>query len=75
MLIPITNFGFNDKDIAEFKSYMMEETGITDEETFDDTYTTEDVAYYALNEKVVNFLLENATPVEATTEATTEAAQ
>lgn len=62
------NITVTDKEIADFKAYMMEQTGITDEETFDDTYTTEDVAYYALEDKVVEFLLENATPVEATTE-------
>lgn len=69
------NITVSDKEIAEFKTYMMEQTGITDEETFNDNYSTEDVAYYALNDKVVEFLLENGTPVEATTEASTETAQ
>lgn len=62
------NITVTEKEIAEFKSYMMEETGVSDEKVFDETYSDEDVAYYALNEKVVDFLLENATPVEATTE-------
>ncbi len=63
------NITVSEKEIAEFKTYMMEETGVSDEKVFDETYTTEDVAYYALSEKVIDFLLENGTPVEASTEA------
>ena len=61
-----------DEEIAAYKVTMMEDLGITDEEVFYENYTDEDVAYYALAENVVEYILENATPVEATT---TEAAQ
>ncbi len=60
------NITVNDKEIADFKAEMMESMGITDEKVFAETYTDEDVAYYALSEKVVDFLVENATPVQAT---------
>lgn len=66
------NITVSNDEIAEYKAGMMEETGITDEETFDENYTSEDVAYYTLAEKVVDFLLENAKPIEATS---TDAAQ
>ena len=61
-----------DEEIAAYKKEMMETLGITDEATFNDSYSSEDVAYYTLAEKVVDFLLENATPVQATA---TDAAQ
>ncbi len=57
------------EEIATYKADMMEKTGITDEDTFNDTYTSEDVAYYTLADKVVEYLLENGIPV--TTEAET----
>lgn len=66
------NITVSSKEIADYKKTMMEDTGITDEETFDENYTSEDVAYYALAEKVVDFLLTNASPVQATA---TDAAQ
>lgn len=62
-----------DEEIAAYKAQMMEDLAITDEEVFYESYTDEDVAYYALAENVVEFLLDNAVSVEST--ATTEAAQ
>ena len=66
------NITVTDEEIAAYKVTMMEDLAITDEEVFYESYTDEDVAYYALAENVVEYILENATPVEATT---TEAAQ
>ncbi len=63
------NITVTEEEIEEYKSNMMESYGITDEKEFDEYYSAEDVAYYALAENVVEFLLENGTPVEATTEA------
>lgn len=60
------NITITDKDIAEYKVIMMEELGITSEESFDENYSAEDLAYYTLAEKVVTYLLDNATPVQAT---------
>lgn len=60
------NITVTDKEIAEYKKTMMDSLGITDEEVFAETYSDEDVAYYTLSEKVVNFLVDNATPVQAT---------
>lgn len=66
------NITVSNEEIADYKAGMMEETGITDEETFDENYSSEDVAYYTLAEKVVNYLMENAKPIQATA---TDAAQ
>lgn len=63
------NITVSSEEMAEYKKTMMETLAITEEEAFDEHYTAEDVAYYTLAEKVVNFLVENATPVQATTEA------
>lgn len=68
------NMTVTDEEIAAYKTQMMETLGITDEKAFDESYTAQDVAYYTLADKVVNFLLENGTPVDSTTEATPETA-
>ncbi len=62
------NITVSAEEVAEYKKTMMDTLAITDEEAFDEHYSEEDVAYYALAEKVVDFLVENATPVQATTE-------
>lgn len=75
----------SDDEIAEYKKGMMDAGGFPDEATFDGVYTADEVMYYTLADKVVDFLVENAVPVEdeatdtdapvteVTTEATTEA--
>lgn len=54
------------EEINAQKTLMMENYSITDEKEFDKYYDDEDIAYYAIAEKVVNFLLENGTPTVAT---------
>lgn len=60
------NINVEKKEVDDYKKIMMEGYGITDEKEFAKYYTDEDVVYYALAEKVVNFLLENGTPTQAT---------
>lgn len=60
------NITVTDEEIAAYKQEMMDTLGVTDEATFSASYTDEDVAYYTLAEKVVEFLLENGTPVQTT---------
>lgn len=54
----------SDEEISTYKQGMMEEGGFPDEKTFDGVYSSEDVMYYTLADKVVKFLVEQATPVE-----------
>lgn len=54
------------KEIDAQKALMMENYNITDEKEFDKYYDAEDVTYYTIADKVVNFLLENGTPMKAT---------
>lgn len=54
------------KEIDAQKALMMENYGITDEKEFDKYYDAEDIAYYTIADKVVNFLLENGTPATNT---------
>ena len=54
-----------DDDTKAFKQDLMDTYGV-DEATIAEHYSDEDVVYYTLAEKVVDFLLENGTPVEAT---------
>lgn len=56
----------NKDEVDEFKKSMMDDYGILDEKKFDENFTAEDIVYYTLAEKVIDFLLENGTPVEAT---------
>ncbi len=55
-----------DEEVKAQKTDMMESLSMTEEE-LDKVYTEEDIIYYALSEKVYDFLLENAVEVEATT--------
>lgn len=50
-------------EISAYKAEMMEEGGFPDEKTFDGVYSEEDVMYYTLADKVVKYLVEQATPV------------
>ncbi len=60
-----------DDEVDAQEKNMIENLGMT-EETLYDVYTEEDVLYYALAEKVYDFLLENAVAVEADAETVTE---
>ncbi len=53
-------------EIKAYKAEMMESSNITDEDEFDERFSEEDVTYYTIADKVVDFLLENATPTVAT---------
>lgn len=53
-------------EIKAYKAEMMESSNITDEDTFDEYYSEEDITYYTIADKVVEFLLENAVPTVAT---------
>lgn len=59
-------------EVKEYKQKMMDSYGYTKEEELNEQYKDEDILYYALAEKVIDFLLEKGTPVEATTEAIEE---
>lgn len=62
------------KDDADAFKQNLINTYSVDEEKLAEYYDDEDIVYYALAEKVVNFLLENGTPVEATdTDAASDA--
>lgn len=65
------NINVEKKEADDYKKLMMESYGITDEEEFSEYYSDEDIVYYTLADKVVDFLLENGTPTQATdTDAT-----
>ncbi len=57
------NITVTDDEIKAYKAEMMDAGGFPNEETFDTQYTAEEVMYYTLADKVVDFLVENATPV------------
>lgn len=58
-------------EVEDYKKKMMDNYGYTEEKELEEYYKDEDILYYALAEKVVDYLLENGTPVEATaTDAT-----
>ena len=68
------NITASDEEIEEYKNSIMEAYSFTEDDLYE-IYTEEDIIYYALSEKVYDFLLENGVPVEATTEATTTDAE
>lgn len=55
-------------EVDAYRQKLMDYYGFTDKADLEGYYTDEDIVYYALAEKVVDFLLENGTPVEATAE-------
>ncbi len=57
-------------DAKAYKSEMMERAGYTDEAEFDKIYDDEDLMYYTIADKVVDFLLANG--VASSTDATAE---
>lgn len=61
------------EEVDNYKKKIMDYYSYEDESKLEN-YSSEDIVYYALAEKVVDFLLENGKGVEATaTDATTEA--
>lgn len=60
-------------EIKAYKAEMMTNSNITDEDEFDKYYSEEDITYYTIADKVVDFLLENAVPTVATDTDATEA--
>ena len=62
------------EEVDNYKKKIMDYYSYEDESKLEENYSSEDIVYYALAEKVVDFLLENGKGVEATaTDATTEA--
>lgn len=51
-------------DIEAEKTYMIEQLGYKDEKELKEHYTTEDIVYYAISDKVYDILLENGKGVE-----------
>ncbi|MGN0152727.1 MAG: trigger factor [Wujia sp.] len=60
------NITVSNKEIDAYKKEMMDSTGVSDEDEFGKYYTDEDVMYYTIADKVMDFLLENGTPTTAT---------
>lgn len=62
------------EEVDNYKKKIMDYYSYEDESKLEENYSSEDIVYYALAEKVVDFLLENGKGVEATaTDATTGA--
>ncbi len=55
-----------DDEIKAKKQELMDSYGITDEDDLNEMYSEEDIIFYALEEKVSDFLIENASPATAT---------
>lgn len=53
-------------EIKAKKQELMDNYGITDEDKFKELYSEDDLIFYTLEDKVTDFLLENATPASAT---------
>lgn len=60
------NINVTKEDVDAYRQKIMDYYGFTDEADLEGYYTDEDMVYYALAEKVVDYLLENGKPVEAT---------
>lgn len=54
------------EEVDDYKKTVMDYYGYEDETSLEENYTSEDIVYYALAQKVVDFLLENGKPVQAT---------
>ena len=63
------------KEIKAYAEQMVTDYSLESTDEIYDYYDDEDLAYFVVSEKVMDFLVKNAvaTEVEATTEATTEA--
>lgn len=60
------NITVSKEEIADIKKELMATYGYDNEAKFDEVMSADDLTYYALSEKVTDFLLENAKPVVAT---------
>lgn len=60
------NIRVTDAEVDVYRLEMIANTGLTGDGEFDETYSAEDVIYYALADKVSSFLVENGTPATAT---------
>lgn len=64
------------EEVDNYKKKIMDYYSYEDESKLNENYSSEDLVYYALAEKVVDFLLENGKPVEATaTDATVQSTE
>lgn len=60
-------------EVDDYKKTIMDYYGYDDESSLEENYTSEDLVYYALAQKVVDYLLENGKGVQATaSDATVE---
>lgn len=60
-------------EVDDYKKTIMDYYGYDDESSLEKNYTSEDLVYYALAQKVVDYLLENGKGVQATaSDATVE---
>lgn len=63
-----------EEEVSDYKKTLMDYYSYDDESKLNEQFSSEDIVYYALSEKVAEFLLENGKGVEATaTDATVEA--
>lgn len=61
------------EEVDNYKKTVMDYYGYEDESSLNENYTSEDLVYYALAQKVVDYLLENGKAVQATaSDATVE---
>lgn len=66
------NMKVTDDEIEEYVNKLVEDYGLESSDDVYEYYTEEDIAYFVVSEKVMDFLNENAVEVDST-EATTEA--
>ena len=57
------NIKITDEDIEAAEKMVMDAYGIDEKEALYEQYTKDDITYYAIAEKVFDFVLENGTPV------------
>lgn len=65
----------NEDEILVFKKDLMKTYGYDDEAKFDEIMSEEDLIYYALSEKVTDFLLENAKPIATPQDASGDSSE
>lgn len=66
----------DEAEVKAYKAEMLESSGLSSEDEFDKYYDEEDITYYTLAEKVIDFLLDNGVPTTATdTDATASDAE
>ncbi len=60
------NIRVTDAEIEEYREEMIANTGLTGDGEFEKTYSEEDVVYYALADKVSDYLVSNGVPATPT---------